>query len=259
MLALRRMVQWLARHVIPRLPFPVIRGPLKGIWFVHGSAAGNGGGISIHLGRSEVSQTEWVRSHLRRGQVFIDVGANIGYYTLLASRIVGSDGRVVAIEPLPRNITFLERHIRLNDAGNVMVVPLACSDTSGQATFHEGANAALGRLASRSPIEAVNGRAREIVTSTLDDIVRRYGLQPDMIKIDVEGAELAVLEGARDTIAAAAPILVLSVHSGDLRRDCVDLLEKLGYQVRPLDHEQRDCAFEFAAESHSHTDSKVRP
>jgi FkbM family methyltransferase len=257
MLALRRMGQWLARHVIPRLPYPVIRGPLKGIWFVHGSAAGRGGGISIHLGRSEVSQTEWVRSHLRRGQVFIDVGANIGYYTLLASRIVGSDGRVVAIEPLRRNITFLERHIRLNDAGNVVVVPLACSDSSGEAMFHEGANTALGRLASRPPIEAINLKAHEVVTSTLDDIVRRRGLQPDMIKIDVEGAELAVLEGARDTIAATAPSLVLSVHSADLRRDCLEWLEELGYDVRPLDHERKDCAFEFAAVPHAH--SRARP
>jgi FkbM family methyltransferase len=227
------------------MPIPVLRGPLRGLWFIHHAASGPAGGASVHFGLSESRQTAWIASKLARGHVFYDIGANVGHYTLLASRIVGEGGAVIAVEPLPRNILYLKRHLDLNRIWNVLVVEEACSGSERMGLFGQHQDPALGRL-----IDSGTGNARasfSVHVTTVDHLMRRGGRPPDLIKIDVEGEEHAVLEGAKETIRAAAPSFALSFHSDDLRARCISLLKSLGYEVFPLDAESEELAAEFAA------------
>jgi FkbM family methyltransferase len=165
---------------------------------------------------------------LEAGQIVFDIGANIGYYSLIAARRVGPRGRVLAFEPFPRNISYLYRHLALNGADNVTVIPMACSDGTALAQFLAGSNCATGRLVD-APSVAGDARFEYVATVAVDQIVRESGLVPDVLKIDVEGAEEQVLRGAHQTLSAARPTILLSVHSELLRAACTAFLRERGY------------------------------
>jgi FkbM family methyltransferase len=226
------LAKWLPRGIA----YPVLRGPLKGTRFILGAAAGEGGGASVYLNLVEPEQTQKFVNLLHPGQVLFDIGANVGYYSLLGSRLVGASGQVLAFEPLVRNLFYLYRHTRLNKAKNVMIVPAACSNHLAIANFTLGDNYAMGHLepkAASSP-----SKDRTIVpTITVDEVGRQANLTPDVLKIDVEGAELQVLEGARDTLLKIKPLIFLSVHSAELRAVCQAYLSQMHYVFETLDGE----------------------
>jgi FkbM family methyltransferase len=232
---LRTMVRALARR-LPKIAYPVLRGPLRGTRFVLGAAAGEGGGASIYLNMVEPAGTQAFLSVVRRGQIVFDIGANIGYYALLASKHVGPSGRVLAFEPSPRNISYLHRHLELNRVRNVMVVPMACADRTSIAVFAAGSNCATGRLADLTTPRAA-GQAEYVATVSVDQIVRESGLVPNVMKIDVEGAEREVLSGAVETLRTARPVVLLSVHSDELHTQCTAQLRSLGYGEAIVCHE----------------------
>lgn len=227
---LHGVVRWICGHVLPPLAYPVISGPLRGARFILGAAAGEGGGASVYVNGIEREQTQALLGILRPGQVFFDVGANVGYYTLLASRRVGPSGRVLAFEPAARNISYLHRHVALNGAENVSILAMACSDRSAVQSFAAGANNATGRLIEDHPGRPADGRSECVTTVAIDEIVRQSGLVPDVVKIDVEGAEELVLKGATKTLASARPVVFLSVHSAALQSACTTHLRGLGYK-----------------------------
>ncbi len=214
---------------MPRWPYPVLTGPLKGARFVLGGLAGEGGGASVYFNAIEPEQTAAMVDILRPGDVFFDIGANAGYYSILASRLVGK-GTVAALEPLPRNLAYLQRHVELNKADNVRVMAFACSDTNGTAAFELGENIAMGHLS-----EARRGGVSLLVpTITLDSLSETTELAPNVIKIDVEGAEMQVLIGGEITLRRHSPTIFLSTHSGELRDQCLGHLAELGYRHEPL-------------------------
>jgi FkbM family methyltransferase len=202
--------------------------------------AGEGGGASVYFNMVEREQTAAMQRELTPGDVFFDIGANVGYYSILASRLVGETGIVVACEPLARNISNLERHVTLNRATNVKVLAFACSNENSITSFSLGHNTATGHI-------GANGNASSILvpTITLDTLAKKMNVRPNVIKIDVEGAEMAVLEGAQDILANDRPRIFLSTHSEQLRTDCITHLSHLGYEAVPLVPED-DC-HEFLA------------
>ena len=107
--------------------------------------AGDGGGASIYFNKTEPEQAEAMQRELKPGYVFFDIGANVGYYSILASKLVGPNGSVVALEPAVRNLAFLERHVVLNKASNVRILFFACSSANGTARFSTGPNERDGR------------------------------------------------------------------------------------------------------------------
>jgi len=222
---LRLFARFVFGRLLPRRPYPVVTGPLKGCKFILGSLAGEGGGASVYFGLMEPGQSTIVVEKLHRGGRFFDIGANVGYYTLLASRVTGEKGEVVAVEPLPRNLGMLRQHVNINHLKNVEVVPAAVSESVGKKFFSEGDSTATGRLDTRGHIE--------VDTITLDELTARFG-EPDMIKIDVEGAEERVLAGAERTFIRKPPIL-LSTHSDALRASCLDGLKSRGYVCVPIE------------------------
>jgi FkbM family methyltransferase len=222
------MARGIGRFAVNRLPrrsYPILTGPLKGARFILGSLSGAGGGASVYFNRVEAEQTAAMAQEVRAGMTVFDVGANVGYYTILASRLVGPTGRVAAFEPLIRNLSYLHRHTELNRADNVQILPFAVSNRSGVAKFSAGNVSAMGKI----------DEAGEILVPTisLDEAVKLLGITPQIIKIDVEGAEFDVLKGSKDVLSAS-PTVFLSTHSAKLKEECVRYLSDVGYSVEPL-------------------------
>jgi len=215
--------------------YPILCGPLRGMRFVLGSAAGEGRGGSVYFNMVEPEQTQEFVQRVSLGQVVFDVGANVGYYSLLGSKCVGPRGKVFAFEPVVRNLVHLYQHISLNKLTNVTIVPVACSDRLTWAVFSLGPNYALGHLAdaTNQPCES-DFETTIVPTVTIDSIVEYSGVYPNVVKIDVEGAELRVLRGAHNTLLNRKPIVLLSVHSVDLRMACETYLKGIGYSCKPL-------------------------
>ena len=133
---MRKYLRYISGKLLPKdWPYPILRGPLRGTRFILGAGAGAGGGASVYFNLVEPVQTKAFCEMVHRGNTVFDIGANVGYYTLLASRLVGDKGLVVAFEPAVRNLSYLYRHVSLNCATNVMIVPAACAATCFLAAF----------------------------------------------------------------------------------------------------------------------------
>lgn len=201
--------------LIPRgLVVPIVSGTLRGSrWIVGAHTHG------CWLGTYEPSTQAAVRRFTRRGDVFYDLGANAGFYTLLAAKL---GARVVAVEPLPRNVDYLRRHLRLNHCRNVEIVETVVLDRPGSARLMEASSATAHVAEEGVPVKA----------TTLDEMVYLDGYPiPSVIKCDVEGAEARVLAGGRRVLMTYRPVLLLSVHSEPLRVRCVEQLTEWGYRV----------------------------
>lgn len=203
---------------------PVLQGPGRGLRWIVGSA--NHG---CWLGSYEAEQTARFTSLLESGDVVYDLGAHVGWYTLIASRRVGPSGRVHSFEPLPENLTYLHRHLEMNGCENVSVHRVAVSDASGEASFSTADGRFQGRL--------TDGPESDLTVETvrLNDLVASGRVPPpDLVKIDVEGAETAVLRGAESVLRSAAPTLMISTHGAGEREASLELLRAYGYGVLPL-------------------------
>lgn len=203
---------------------------------------GNDNSLSLYVcGSFEPNEFALLDRSLKPGMVFIDVGANDGYYTTFAARKVGSRGRVLAVEPSHRECSNLSRNLYRNGIKGVAIVPAAFAASPGRGElnlahrFHSGHNS-LGPFVHDDVAVAATQTVR---VDTLDNVVE--GLQigrVDFIKIDVEGAELKVINGARRTIASSRPALLLEVNNsglvgqGDSSQTLLNELEDvLGYKI----------------------------
>jgi len=226
-------------RLIPRQAVvPILQGPLRGKKWIVGS--GNHG---YWLGSYEIGKRALFVRSIPAGGVVYDLGANVGYYTLLASVLTGPRGKVFAFEPLPRNLEYLRRHLSLNRIENAAVIEAAVADRSGTVRFEQDASTSKGRIGAEGGLEA-----RSIA---LDERIDEGKLpRPDVLKIDIEGAELLALQGVRKALANSHPMIFLSTHSGKVHKDCVSFLAALGYRVVPIDgrplERSRDVLATFA-------------
>lgn len=170
-----RVLRLPLRLIPPQTVFPVLQGPLRGMKWVTGS-----GVHGYWLGIYENEKQQKFIQHVKKGGVVYDIGANVGFYTLLSSVLVGETGQVVAFEPLPANIVYLERHLAMNRIRNVQVVQAAVSDENGTAMFSDRTERSSGHLDHAGKLE--------VRTITLDTLYERGEIPPpDIMKIDVEG------------------------------------------------------------------------
>ena len=160
----------------------------------------------------------WVEKALHAGNTFIDVGAHAGWVALASSRIVGPTGHVVAIEPSPALASLIRYHSRLNRVPSIAVEEFAVTDSSGIADFfiHNRGISSINSLfesavAREAPPESRIDRIC-VRTRSLDDYCESRTLIPNLIKIDVEGAELSVLRGASTILSKHKPALIVAVH-----------------------------------------------
>lgn len=171
---------------------------------------------------------------LTSSEVFIDVGANLGVYTLVAGKLVGPAGRVIAIEPSVQSFPVLEKNLTLNRLTNVLPLSVALSEKAGRTWLYHGINPGQHSFG-KDP--SCNGVGEEVVTETLDSVLLRASVQHvDVIKMDVEGAEELVLRGATRVVTLDRPVIIFEFHPeasqrlGLSPRGAWNLLEELNYE-----------------------------
>jgi len=185
------------------------------------------------LGMYECNKTEAIIALLRRGMTFVDVGVNKGDFTLLGSTLVGANGKVFCFEPEPTNCYWIRRSIDLNGYNNISLSELALGDVNGHAELYLGRKSGWHTLIPQQP----ERDAGFIVVKkrTLDDFITEICQDHvDMIKIDVEGAELQVLRGAGRTLSKNKQVvLLIDIHPrlGVNPREVCDLLTELGFSI----------------------------
>ena len=179
---------------------------------------------------------------LSPGSVFVDVGANFGVYTLVASKLVGGTGRVLAFEPTAQSFATLQQNIALNHCSNVRPFQVALAQTGGKAWLYH-ARDPVGNSLGKDPLWRDEGE--EVQTETLDNLLEEKSVdRVDAIKIDVEGAEELVLRGAIRCLTTQSPIIVFEFNPGCAARlglspnGARDFLQSLGYEFVVLG----DCA-----------------
>lgn len=195
-----------------------------------------------YLGASEPQTLALFKSLLIPGACVVDVGAHIGEYALVASRAVGSSGWVYAFEPGGSIYPFLEANIRRNDAQNVVAVQMAVSDNDGTMELNLGSDPGHSRLVvgdqGRTGLDSTGIVA--IPSTTLDSFAEERGVRIDVLKVDVEGAEFAVLKGARRVLGQAgsdAPVILFEYlprtweEYGYTLEDGISYLGTVGYDV----------------------------
>ncbi len=218
----------------------VMRGRLAG-------ARINLGGSFIRYltGDAEPEVQDALAQLIEPGQTVYDVGANIGFFTILCSRLVGPQGRVYAFEPIPQNLATLRRNVALNGLTNVVVVEKALSSSTGTAEMFVSPWSAFHSLnvAGASKQDNHGPEAGEIVvqTVTLDEFLQDGDVRaPDLVKIDVEGAELIVLAGMGETLRTRKPLLLCELH--DTNAAYAEFVDSIDYRVRLVDEDGDDVA-----------------
>lgn len=220
---LGRILRLPLRLIPKNCVIPIIQGQLRGKKWIVGS-----GEHGYWLGSYEMNKRLAFEKMIQPGYVVYDIGANVGYFTLLAAVLTGEKGQVYAFEPLPRNVEFLKKHISLNNLSNVEVIQAAVSDRSGEALFEFGASTAMGHLSETGDLR--------IKLVSLDRMIANGDLiTPDVIKIDVEGAEYDVLRGAKTLIETSHPILFLDTHQRDAHQNTLQFLRDHKYQIKVID------------------------
>lgn len=233
---------WLGRALrLPLRTIPssaevrILQGPLRGKKWVVGS--------SIHrcwLGSYEVAKQRKMLEFLRPGMTCYDAGANVGFYSLLFSSLVGPAGSVVAFEPLPENASGLAYHLRINDCRNVTVKQVAVSDFDGFANFRRAHENAMGALSDAGDLN--------VQCCRLDTLVESGEMPPPgLLKLDVEGAEAAVLRGAEQTIRDRRPVIFVATHGAAQHAECTRLLLGMDYKIYSLDNRSVDDTDELLA------------
>ena len=190
----------------------------------------------------EAGAAGFLATHVRAGDLCFDIGAHIGAYVIQLAHWTRPTGRTVAFEPNPSAQEILWRHVRMNGlTARVELVPSAVGAESGVRTLHVLGTDGRSRLDAPNPEIAGRTHPLEVPVTTLDDFCRTRGLQPAWVVMDVEGFEIAVLRGARATLALEPrPRMVVELHpsvwtqSGTSRDEAEALLRKLRLTVVSL-------------------------
>lgn len=240
----------LERHRRDSPPLRALSKPV-GWWLRRGYvnvAGGPGAGIRLSLahlplthaqsgalarGWVEIEVQEAMRRLLRPGDTVVDVGANIGFFSLLAARLVGPQGRVYAVEPAPENVAAIRANTELNGVANVEAVEVAAGAAAGRSRLLVVEDQSWSMMESQG--DHPLGKERiEVEVAPVDDLVGQGRIAPPrLVKIDVEGAEPDVLRGARRTLAEHRPAVICELHGTN--EPVAEALEAAGYELTNLE------------------------
>jgi FkbM family methyltransferase len=202
------MARWTQNHI-----HSIRSGPGRGLKY-------DSGDIPFEiLGLSERQVQGALNRHLKSGDVFWDVGAHAGFYAVLANRLVGPTGRTECFEPLPENIKLLERNLHANNRP-AFVHPIALADEDGHG--HLAIPRARTAQLAEEGIPVILARADSLDMAP-----------PTVVKIDVEGAELRVLDGMKRILSQDKPVVIVECHDG-LGPQVREVLTSYGYHVTAL-------------------------
>lgn len=223
---LGKVIRLPLKMIPPSAPMRILQGPLRGKRWIAGS--------TIHgcwLGTFEPVKQKLFAAAIKPGSVVYDLGAHVGFYSLLAGIQAGPEGKIFCFEPLPRNIGYMRKHFEMNDIHNCFIWDVAVSNREGTASFDfQSSDPSMGHLSAGSfgPLC--------VKTVTLDALVATGELAPpDLIKCDIEGGEFDALTGASSILSKFAPTVFLATHGPEVHRKCCELLADLHYRLVSLD------------------------
>ena len=202
--------------------------------------------LQLSAGGSHPYQLELFVDRIRTGTTVLDVGAHIGVYTTLSAQLVGSTGQVIAVEPDRRNVEILRENLAANDLSErVEILEVAASDANETIRFFLDEAETTGTMGSQWEDPLAKSRPVEIPTVRLDEVLGSSA--PDLIKLDVQGAELAALRGMRKTLERGPPEAVFAElnrealeRAGAGADELVASLRSLGLEVWFIDEERRE-------------------
>ncbi len=227
----RRFLNWVSGESNPVVH---IGGPLGGQsmrvnWALHKTYV---------FGTYEPGVVQGLEELIQPGWTAIDVGANIGYFTLLMANRVGPQGKVIAFEPLAENFRILQENIQMNGHANVVAENLALMSHSERIELRSATPGAITWVASVKIDQNSAVESQSVEAVTLDEYVQKRGIaKVDFLKIDVEGAEASVLEGATNVLNRDKPVLLIEMHELDRFKDKHPAILKLrdhNYHLRSL-------------------------
>jgi FkbM family methyltransferase len=192
------------------------------------------------LGVYEYWKTELFTSLMKPNMTVLDIGGNKGYYSLLAAKLCGDSGSVYTFEPLPENCKWIDSAFKDNGYRSVELVPVALSNRNGSATFFEAKKSGGGTLIEKSN---QHGAPITVITKRLDDFLDEKASYKavDVIKMDVEGAEMQVLEGAAELLRNSQRLkLLIDIHSQQLGEDVFDLLQSHGFKMFTIERHSKE-------------------
>jgi FkbM family methyltransferase len=190
----------------------------------------------LQWGVYEKEETQLFKSIVQKGMTIVDVGANIGYYTLLAARLVGAEGKVYAFEPDPHNYALLCKSIAANGYKNVVAVQKAVSSQTGTTQLFLDKHNLGGHSLAETNVN--KNTAITVETASLDDFLKEQGGKVDLVKMDIQGAEMQALMGMTSTIRQNEDLMVLTEfwpaglrYAGSPPEAFLDRLKELGFEL----------------------------
>lgn len=204
-------------------------GPSKGLWLELNPRTGN----NYLRGDAEESVQKMIVERLTPGAVFYDLGANIGLFSLLAARVVSTNGRVFSFEPDPDVRRRLRANIARNDLPNISVVEAGVWSSSCEMSFLAADASSPDR--GTGHLEAQEGKGGTTVRCVSLDDFSQTAPPPDGIKCDVEGAEVEMLRGAKRILTSKRPWILCEMHSDSNDRACRAILQDFGYRFEMVD------------------------
>ena len=210
----------------------VRNGVAKGLKFNTGESC-----PELALGTYEVPIQNIFTQHLKAGDVFYDIGANVGFFTIIAAKLVGNTGKVYAFEPGQGNASSIRHNAQLNNFTHVEVIEKAVSHSSGEGQLLLAQYSGGHALATADAPPDLAGEVTVDLVS-IDDLIAQKQIQPpNFVKVDVEGAELDVLKGMTETIKTYKPTIIYEVDDGDRTayerkyQELESFLQSFNYQV----------------------------
>lgn len=225
----------LSRRLLPseqRVWTQVRNGAARGIWLELNPRTGG----DYAEGRAEALVQQALAEHLKPGMVFYDLGANIGLFSLLASRLVGDTGKVFSFEPDFVTVAGLRRNIEKNGATNVTVIEAGAGSSTGKFAFLPADSASPDRGLGKFVTTGEKSGSEHLQCYSLDDFAREFP-RPDAIKCDVEGAEVEVIRGGQNLFKSCRPWVLIEIHSAGNREAVKSLCQSLGYKVNSVDED----------------------
>ena len=208
----------------------VRRGPAKGMWLELNPRTGH----DYASGRTEESVQIAIAKHLKPGMVFYDLGANIGFFSLLASRLVGKSGKVFSFEPDPVTAGRFRRNIERNQITNVTVIEAGVASLTDKFRFVPANSSSPDRGVGKFAVADEISPSESIQCYALDDFAQERP-HPHAIKCDVEGMEVEVIRGARNLFSSRKPLIVFEIHSSANGEEVRNICRGLGYELQTVD------------------------
>lgn len=232
----RKIIAKLKRTLNPKGYSHIMAGPGKGLLWAHEISD-----LRYLTGEYEPETANYILQKIQSGYSFIDVGANAGYYSLLAaSQVNNPSQKIIAVEPMDKNISQINNHSKLNKISRIEVLPFAVSDTNQELEFSASENLAANTYNSESEFFKSAPKIK-IQAKTLDTICRDYKFGKLLLKIDVEGAEADVLKGAAEVITKHHPEIILATHECHVKgveQECLNILINAGYKCLKIDEQK---------------------